>query len=87
LSEAADDHAEEFFRLVLSGAHDGLLASGGDAGLSAASLRGPRLRLRQRSVNYAASRSPGEGFLLQVTYRGMAHFNPEQAARCHGIFT
>jgi hypothetical protein len=29
----------------------------------------------------------GRGFLLQVTYRGMAHFNPEQAARCHGIFT
>ena len=49
------DHAEGFFRLVLDGAHDGLLASGGDAGLSAASLSGPRLRLRQRSVNCTAS--------------------------------
>jgi hypothetical protein len=45
-------------RLVLAALMIGPLIFGGDAELSAASLRGLRLRLRQRSVNRAVTHAP-----------------------------
>jgi hypothetical protein len=75
-----------FFRLVLSGAMTASLPPAAMPDCQPPASAGPV----SGSVN-AASTTRQAAVRERDSYRKspqrMAHFNPEQAARCHGIFT